>query len=118
MKRKLTVKELWILGYLRDFPGATLKQIEEHSPIDEAKSQRWNDESRTRGNDRVDWRIPSIEYATAQQSVVRLLNAGLVRREPEQRRPQDPPYAHFFVQFPESDDPLEALLVEEAHRGT
>jgi len=111
--RKLTMRQQAILIWLRDHPGATMQQIADGSPIDLEESERWNEEGRERGDDR-EWQLPSISYPTVQQSMTKLIPLGHVRREPEVRGSTDPPYQHYFVSMPESEDELEQAFALEA----
>lgn len=104
MGRRLTSRQWWVLDYLAEHPGATLQQIADASPVNETATEKWRTEH---PNSSATFTVHSIEYPTAQQSMTRLVDAGLVRREPEDRRPADPPYRHFLVDLPETDDPLE-----------
>jgi hypothetical protein len=111
MARKLTMRQQWILSFLRDNQGATLKEISEASPPNIEATEAFEERHPTYEGE--PYTVRSVEYPTAQQSVARLIDLGLVRREPEDRRPADGPYMHFLVQMPESDDPLEKLFAED-----
>jgi len=100
---RLTMRQAWILGYLSEHPGATLTQISEGSPVNEEKTADFQE--RFPGYAHIE--VPSITYPTAQQAMRRLLDLGLVRREPEERQSNGPSYRHFFIAMPESDDPFE-----------
>lgn len=101
---RLTLRQQWVLLYLRTDPGATLARISENSPINRPKTAALRERHRTL----ADVKVRSIEYPTAQQAVRRLLDLGLVRREPEDRRSTDPPYRHFLTgKTMPTDDPLE-----------
>lgn len=104
MPRKLTQRQWWILHYLAEHPGATLQQIADASPVNETATEEWRAEH---PNSTASYTVRSIEYPTAQASMTRLLDAGLVRRDPVDREPAGPPYHHFLVKLPDTEDALE-----------
>jgi hypothetical protein len=111
-KLKITMRQQAILIWLRDHPGATMQQISEGSPTDLEESERWN--ARNRPGDDREWAVPTIAYPTVQQSMLKLIDLGLARREPERRGTADPPYQHYFVSMPESQDELEQAFARDA----
>jgi hypothetical protein len=99
--RALTLRGEWVLLYVHDHPGATMKEISENSPIDLAKTAEYEER-----HPHLDWSIPSVEYPVVQQQMKRLLDMGCVRREGCARYG----YAHFFVAWPENEDSFERKL--------
>jgi hypothetical protein len=109
--RRLSVKERWVLDYIRDNPGQTMSQISEASPVHIIKTEEWARWAAERELKGVDEReIPSVEYQQVQLVVRKLLDRGLIRREGER------PYRHYFEEEAEIDpgDELEQLFAGKA----
>lgn len=106
MPRALTLRGEWVLQYIHDNPGATMKEIADNSPTDLAKTAEHEER-----HPHLDWShgIPSVEYPVVQQQMKRLLDMGCVRREGWGTKGAGS-YMHFFVAWPESEDPFERKL--------
>lgn len=113
MMYRLKMKERWVLDYIRDNPGVTIKEVSEASPTHVFKTEEWaqRSEQMNDGMPPVDYQIPAIEYQVAQTTVRKLLDMGFIRRDDEIK-----PYRHFFVSEPEIDqgDELEQLFAAKA----
>ena len=68
MPRKLTTRQLWILVYLRDNPGATLQQIADASPVEKRKTEKLRERAKQYGwpGDYDKHVVHAVEYPTAQ----------------------------------------------------